>query len=134
MSRRPVAPTAPSFAALVVPVIVALALSACASTSTPGGGRSSNDAIDTRWVGRSAGEFFARFSPPISDSGDGATTIYNWRGGYDRIRQQSGRTARVSCSAKITVSADYKIRDITVVSDRPGANGPSYCTELLTAP
>ncbi|WP_117190664.1 hypothetical protein [Rhizobium terrae] len=118
MSRRVAAST----------TLLALALSAC----TTAGGVGSNP-IEARWVGRSAGEFFAKYSPPISDSGEGSSTIYNWRGGYNRIKQQNGRTASVSCSAKITVSDNYIIRDIAIVSDRPGANGPSYCAELLAA-
>lgn len=117
MSRRAIASTA----------VFALALSACTTA-----GIASNP-IESRWVGHSAGEFFAKFSPPISDSNEGSMTVYSWRGGYKRIKQQNGRTASVSCSAKITVSDNYTIRDITIVSDRPGANGPSYCTELLTA-
>ncbi|MFB9951510.1 hypothetical protein ACFFP0_21895 [Rhizobium puerariae] len=117
MSRRAIASTA----------LFALALSACTTTGV------ASNPIESRWVGRSAGEFFAKFSPPISDSDDGSATVYNWRGGYNRIKQQNGRTGSVSCSAKITVSESYIIRDITIVSDRPGANGPSYCTELLAA-
>ncbi|WP_037088808.1 hypothetical protein [Rhizobium sp. CF080] len=117
MSRRVIASTA----------LFALALSACTTVSV------ASNPIESRWVGHSAGEFFAKFSPPISDTDDGSMTIYNWRGGYKRIKLQDGRTASVSCTAKITVSSSYVIRDITIVSDRPGANGPSYCTELLTA-
>ncbi|MDR6815466.1 hypothetical protein J2X76_000620 [Neorhizobium sp. 2083] len=117
MSRRAIASTA----------LFALALSACTTVSV------ASNPIESRWVGHSAGEFFAKFSPPISDTDDGSTTIYNWRGGYKRIKLQDGRTASVSCTAKITVSSSYVIRDITIVSDRPGATGPSYCTELLTA-
>jgi hypothetical protein len=117
MSRRVIASTA----------LFALALSACTTVSV------ASNPIETRWVGHSAGEFFAKFSPPISDIDEGSTTVYTWRGGYNRIKQQGGRTASVSCTAKITVSSSYVIRDITIISDRPGANGPSYCTELLTA-
>lgn len=108
--------------------LFAFALSACSTVSV------TSSPIASRWVGHSAGEFFAKYSPPVSDSTSGSTTIYNWRGGYNRIKLQNGNSSRVSCTAKITVSEDYVIRDITIVSDRPGANGPSYCTELLTAP
>lgn len=117
MSRRVLASTA----------LFALALSACTTAGV------ASNPIETRWVGHSAGEFFAKFGPPLSDSDEGSMTVYNWRGGYNRIKQQNGRTASVSCSAKITVSENYVIRDIAIVSDRPGANGPSYCTELLAA-
>lgn len=114
--------------AAVSTVIFAVALSACTTSGGVGG-----NPIEARWVGRSAGEFFAKFSPPISDSSEGSSTVYNWRGGYNRIKQQNGRTASVSCSARITVSESYTIRNITIVSDRPGANGPSYCAELLAS-
>jgi predicted small secreted protein len=87
--------------------------------------------ISKTWVGRSAGEFFAKYNPPLSDTDSGSSTIYNWRGGYKRIKLQTGRSASVSCSAKLTVSDSYVIRDITITADRPGANGPSYCEELL---
>lgn len=107
-------------------VLFALILSAC---TTAGAAR---NPIETRWVGRSAGEFFAKYSPPISDIQEGSSTIYNWRGGYKRIKAKNSRTVSVSCSAKITVSDSYIIRDITIVSDRPGATSPSYCAELLT--
>ena len=106
---------------------LAFAVSSCATTG------SSDNPIRSRWVGRSAGEFFAKYNPPISDTAEGSSTIYNWRGGYKRIKTFSGGSASVSCSAKLTVSENYTIRDITVVSDRPGATGPSYCTELLGA-
>jgi hypothetical protein len=116
MNRRVIASTA----------IFAFALSACSTVGVV------DSPIAARWVGHSAGEFFAKYNPPLSDTDNGSSTVYNWRGGYARIKLQNGSSARVSCTAKITVSDSYVIRDITVVGDRPGANGPSYCTELLT--
>jgi len=112
---------------IICTALIALGQAGCTTASVGG------NPINARWVGHSAGEFFAKFSPPISDSGEGSSTVYNWRGGYNRIKQQNGRVASVSCSAKISVSDNYIIREITIVSDRPGTNGPSYCTELLTA-
>lgn len=117
MSRRLIAST----------TLCLLALSGCTTVGI------SDNPISKRWVGRSAGEFFARYSPPLSDVDAGSGTVYNWRGGYKRIKQENGRSASVSCSAKITVSDSYVIRDITITSDRPGATGPSYCEELLAA-
>lgn len=111
-------------------VIASVALFALGLTACTTAGISSSPAA-SYWVGRSAGEFFAKFSPPISDTTEGSSTVYNWRGGYNRIKLQNGSTASVSCSAKITVSDSYVIRSISIVSDRPGANGPSYCAELL---
>lgn len=106
--------------------LLALALAGCTTVSVV------NSPINTRWVGHPAGEFFAKYGPPLSDTDNGSTTIYNWRGGYTRIKLQGGQSASVSCSAKVTVSSDYVVRDITVTADRPGATGPSYCAELLT--
>jgi hypothetical protein len=116
MSRRIVASAA----------LFAIALSACTTTGAPA------NPIEARWVGQSAGKFFAKYSPPISDTPSGSVTLYNWRGGYKRIKQQNGRTASVSCAAQLTVDANYNIRDIRITADRAGANGPSYCEELLT--
>ncbi|MCJ8509201.1 hypothetical protein MUU53_14885 [Rhizobium lemnae] len=89
--------------------------------------------IEARWVGKSAGSFFARYAPPYSDSSEGSQTVYNWRGGFNRIKDGKGRSISVSCSATIRADSEYRIRSITITSDRPGAKGPSYCTELLTA-
>jgi hypothetical protein len=113
---------------LISPIaFLSLALVSCTTISV------SDNAISKRWVGRSAGEFFAKYNPPLDDVSAGANTIYSWRGGYKRIRVEGGRSVSVSCSARITVSESYTIRDITIVSDRRGANGPSYCEELLAA-
>jgi hypothetical protein len=103
-------------------------LSACTSTT----GIATNP-IEARWIGKSAGTFFARYAPPYSDTQSGSQTVYNWRGGFNRIKTAQGRTISVSCSAQITANADYRIQSIRIVADRPGATGPSYCTELLAA-
>ena len=116
MNRRIIASTA----------VIAIMLSACTTTRAPA------NPIEARWLGQSAGKFFARYSPPLSDMATGSTTLYNWRGGYQRIKLQNGRTANVSCAAQITVDADYNIRAIRITADRQGATGPSYCQELLT--
>ena len=113
------------FPLLASSVICTLTLSACTTVPV------AQNPINTAWVGRSAGIFFARYNPPLSDVEAGSSTIYNWRGGYKRIKQANGRSVSVSCAAKITVSENYTIRDITVTSDRPGTTGSSYCEELL---
>ena len=115
MSRRLIASTA----------LLALALSSCTTVTL------SDSPISKRWVGHSAGEFFAKYNPPLDDVASGSSTIYSWRGGYKRIKLENGKSASVSCSAKITVSSDYTIRNIEITADRPGATGPSYCQELL---
>ncbi|AYC99979.1 hypothetical protein [Neorhizobium sp. NCHU2750] len=117
MSRRLIAST--TLLALTA------ALASCTTVSI------ADNPINKRWVGRPAGEFFAKYNPPIEDTASGSDTIFSWRGGYKRIKLQNGSNASVSCSAKLTVSDSYVIRDITITSDRPGATGPSYCEELL---
>jgi hypothetical protein len=103
-------------------------LSACTSTSGI-----ATSPIEARWIGKSAGTFFARYAPPYSDTLAGSQTVYNWRGGFNRIKTAQGRSASVSCTAQITAGSDYRIQSIRIVADRPGAKGPSYCTELLAA-
>src|SRR5690606_36587304 len=116
MNRRIIASTA----------IFAILLSTCTTTGAPA------NPIEARWLGQSAGKVFAKYGPPLNDTQAGSTTLYNWRGGYNRIKQQNGRTGSVSCAAQITVDPNYNIRDIRITSDRQGAKGPSYCEELLT--
>lgn len=120
---------------------LALALAGC--TTIP----SSGNSIESRWVGQSAGRFFAAFGPPISDAENGSSTIYTWRGGYKTVRIPAkyaegadgkrgkqispARTSYLRCQAEITTSSDYTIRSIRTVADLPGTNGPSYCAEFL---
>ena len=128
----------------------AIALSAC-TTSTGGSTPSftQKSPVETRWVGQSAGVFFAKFGPPQSDTETGSSTVYNWRGGYRKAtiparfeegkdgkkgRQISpARTASLSCTVQLVVSSNYTITSVRTVSDRPGINGPSYCAEFLAA-
>jgi hypothetical protein len=123
---------------------LALALSACTTTSI-----SPKSPIEARWNGQSAGVFFAKFGPPLSDVSSGSDTVFSWRGGYKTARipaqyaegadgkrgkqTAAARTAYLSCTVQLTVSSDYTIRSIRTVSDRPGVNGPSYCAEFLAA-
>jgi hypothetical protein len=113
---------------ITIAALCTFALSGCTTVQI------AENPINKTWVGRSAGSFFAKYNPPLSDVEAGSTTIYNWRGGYKRIKQANGRSVSVSCGAKITVSDSYVIRDITITSDRPGTLGKSYCEELLAAP
>lgn len=124
---------------------LAIALSACTTTNTPS--LSVKNPVETRWVGQSAGVFFAKFGPPLSDVDSGSTTTFNWRGGYKTAKipakveagkdgkpgrqTASARTAYLSCTVQLVVDSDYKIRSVRTVSDRPGVNGPSYCAEFL---
>jgi hypothetical protein len=118
-----------------------LALAGCTTISVPT--LPASDPINDRWVGQSAGSFFASFSPPIADRDEGGERIYTWRGGYAVIhipvsyagaaegQKVATRQARVSCKADIVTSPDYRIRAIHILADAPGATGPSYCAELL---
>lgn len=112
---------------LISVAVLAGIVSGCTTTGP------ATNPIETRWKGKSAGTFFARYAPPYSDSENGSQTVYNWRGGFNRIKTKEGRSMSVSCSAQITADSQYRITSIRVTADRPGAKGPSYCEELLTA-
>lgn len=121
---------------------LALALAGCTTT-----GGAPRNAVESAWNGKSAGVFFAKFGPPVSDSGEGSMTEYAWKGGYKTVRVPAkyaegangkkgkriapAQTRSLSCSVKLTVDESYTIRKITTVSDRAGINGPSYCAEFL---
>ncbi|WP_337266338.1 hypothetical protein [Oryzifoliimicrobium ureilyticus] len=120
-----------------------LAVSLASCTSLPSS--PSTNPISARWVGQSAGKFFAAYGPPIADAERGDMTVYTWRGGYKTVRvpvakedggKAKGKTAAtrklsLKCQAEITTGADYVIRNIKVMGDVPGVNGPSYCAEFL---
>jgi len=123
---------------------LSIALSAC--TTTPS--IATKSPVETRWVGQSAGIFFAKFGPPLSDVSNGSSTTYTWRGGYKKAKipakyeEKDGkrgrqispaRSASLSCTVQLTVDSSYKISSIRTVSDRPGVNGPSYCAEFLAS-
>ena len=120
-----------------------LALAGC--TTTGGAG----NPVAARWNGQQAGAFFAAYGPPAADIEEGGNTIYSWRGGYKTARipakyaegengkkgkqTAAARTEYLRCEVKLTVGSDYIIRDVDVIVDRPGVNGPSYCAEFLDA-
>lgn len=119
---------------------LSLLLAGCATTGSPG------NPVEARWLGKPAGAFFAKFGPPTGDVESGNTTVYSWRGGYKTVRipakyaESDGkkgkklapaRTAYLSCSLKLTTGADYVIRDIAILGDRPGVSGTSWCAEFL---
>ncbi|MDK1488852.1 hypothetical protein QN219_02100 [Sinorhizobium sp. 7-81] len=119
-----------------------LALAGCTTTSVV-----ARNAVETRWLGKPAGTFFAQFGPPIADVETGDDTVYSWKGGYKTRkipaeyekaadgkrgkRISAARTEYLSCSVQLTVSSDYVIRSIRLVGDRKRANGPSWCEEFL---
>ena len=120
----------------------ALALASCTTTSI-----APKNPVETRWVGQSAGAFFAKFGPPAGDSATGSQTTYAWKGGYKTARIPAqfakgedgkrgkqtapARNVYLSCAVQLVTDADYSIRKINIISDRPGEKGPSYCAEFL---
>lgn len=120
----------------------ALALASCTTTSI-----APKNPVETRWVGQSAGSFFAQFGPPASDTAQGNQTLYTWKGGYKTTRVAAqyakgedgkrgkqiapAKTVYLSCGILLTTNEDYTITKVTLTSDRPGVNGPSYCAEFL---
>jgi hypothetical protein len=123
-----------------------LALAGCTTTATTVPIVKAPSPIEQRWVGQSAGGFFASFGPPIADRDEGGNRVYTWRGGYATIQipashakpeegqKVATRAAKVNCKAEIVTSPNYTIREIHILGDPPGATGPSYCTELLVPP
>lgn len=121
---------------------LAMALAGCTTIPTV-----TKNPIEARWVGKSAGGFFAAYGAPISDRPDGSGTTYTWRGGYKTVRIPAkytegtdgkrgrqispARTAYLRCQVEVTTSDDYVIQSIRTVADMPGVNGPSYCAEFL---
>jgi hypothetical protein len=120
----------------------ALALSSCTTTSI-----GQKNAVEARWLGQSAGAFFAQFGPPASDLAAGSQTLYTWKGGYKNTRVPAqyakgedgkrgkqtapAKTVYQSCGIQLTADQDYIIKRIAITSDRPGVTGPSYCAEFL---
>jgi hypothetical protein len=123
-----------------------LALAGCTTAAVTTSSRSNG--VDTRWRGQSAGVFFAKFGPPISDVQSGSDTLFTWRGAY-RTRTSDpqyapsvdgkrgklisgGRKEYLRCEVQLTVSSDYMIRGVKTVIDKPGVgSAPSYCEEFL---
>ncbi|MBP2235359.1 hypothetical protein J2Z31_001851 [Sinorhizobium kostiense] len=121
---------------------LALVIAGC--TTTTGVAR---NAVEKRWLGQSAGPFFAQFGPPLSDVESGSETVYSWKGGYKSRkipaqyemsangkrgkRISAARTEYLSCAVQLTVSSDYVIRSIRIVGDRKRESGPSWCEEFL---
>lgn len=125
-----------------LPAALGLALAGCSTVSI------SNNPLSARWVDQEAGKFFAAYGPPTSDEEGASSTTYVWRGGYKTARvaaQYSGegkdkklvskaRTAYLVCQVKLVVGADYKIRSITTMVDRPDPDGgASWCEKTLDA-
>lgn len=120
----------------------ALALTSCTTTSI-----APKNPVETRWVGQSAGSFFAKFGPPVSDTAAGSQTLYTWKGGYKNTRVPAqfaksedgkrgkqtapAKTVYLSCGIQLTTDSDYTIKRVAITRDRPGVAGPSYCAEFL---
>lgn len=123
-SPEPVAPMSKEMSTMNSRIAIlaglAFALTACTTASAP------SNPLQARWNGKSADVFFAAYGPPVSDrAGSGGATVYSWRGGFVRGK---------SCTVELDVSADYKIRTIRAISDRPDPKGgPSHCERVLDA-
>ncbi|WP_283195149.1 hypothetical protein [Rhizobium sp. AN80A] len=120
---------------------LAIALAGCTTIPTAA------DPISSRWVGQSAGKFFAAYGPPLTDADTGSGNVYTWKGGYKTVNVPAkyadgtegkrgkqiapARKQYLRCQVEITTNADYTIRTIRVSGDIPGVNGPSYCAEFL---
>lgn len=116
---------------------LALALAGCTTATTSGVlPVAKKSAVETRWAGQPAGQFFAKFGPPISDVQSGSSTVYSWRGGYKTrtiaaSKTSKARTQYLRCQVDLTVSSDYVIQSVKPVIDPPGADGKTWCEEFL---
>ena len=111
---------------IVIAVLVALVGGGFGLNAMTGGEQGDNTALEQRWIGQSAGRFFAAYGPPLRDmeAADG-TTLYSWRGGYIN---------RKVCQVEIGVNSNYEIRKIRTVVDRKDPKGgPSHCEKFLDA-
>jgi hypothetical protein len=99
---------------------LALALAGCTTVTV------ASNPLQARWIGKTAGSFFAAYGPPLSDtSGAGGTTLYKWRGGFSKGK---------SCSVELTVNEAYKINNIRAIGDRiDPKGGPTHCEKVLDA-
>ncbi|MDF1632161.1 hypothetical protein [Mycoplana sp. MJR14] len=101
---------------------LALAVTGCTSVAPS----APTTPLESRWIGHTAGEFFAAYGPPINDvAGSNGLTLYSWRGGFINRR---------ACQVELGVSEDYRIRKIRTVVDRKDPKGgPSHCERVLDA-
>lgn len=115
---------------------LALALAGCTTTGQMPS-ISKKNAVETRWEGKPAGQFFAKFGPPINDVQSGSSTLYTWRGGYKTRKvasegnKKATRTQYLSCQVDLTVSSDYVIQGVKIVADRQLDGGKTWCEEFL---
>ena len=126
-----------------------LALAGCTTTLPSMPGLSASNPAAERWVGQSAGKFFAAYGPPNADENAGGGRVYHWRGGYKTVHvparyaegaKKGGKPVAgahslyLSCKADIETDSSYVIRSVHIIGDMPSATGPSYCAELLAPP
>jgi hypothetical protein len=116
---------------------LALALAGCTTVAEMPTVTKKN-AVETRWEGKPAGQFFAKFGPPINDVQSGSSTVYTWRGGFktrriggDAAKGKAARTQYLSCQVDLNVSSDYVIQGVKIVADRQLDGGKSWCEEFL---
>lgn len=135
---------------------LSLALAGCSTTTTTPTTTpekapvvKQSNAVDARWKGQSAGQFFAQFGPQAKEEeGSNGETLYTWRGGYAKATiapaptsanvkgkpKQAARTQRLVCQVQLTVDDSYTIRSIRIQADtRATDGGPSRCAEYLTS-
>lgn len=129
-------------AQLILLTGLVFALQSCTTT-----GGMPRHAVESAWLGKSAGSFFASYGPPVSDSRDGGMTQYTWKGGYKTVRVPAtyapgekgkkrkrispAQTRYLSCTVTLSVDDSYTIRAITPIADKAGVKGKSYCAEFL---
>jgi len=128
-------------------ILATLTLAACTTT------QQAHDALQTRWLGRSADAFFVQYGPPASSFplADGRL-VYEWTGGrrnyalggsafttahavgstaYATTSYSGGGTLAVGCSVRIVADGERTIQAIAPTVDTVGRFTTSRCAEVF---
>jgi hypothetical protein len=103
-------------------LLLAVGNAGCGSTQT------ANEAARSKWLGRSADQFFATHGPPrrqhaMANGGQ----VYLW----DSTAMPSGTGIQIFCSADIVTDRAGAIAEIRLKEDSIGHWNLSRCTELF---
>lgn len=109
---------------LRIAAAIAVLLTGCTTTGT------AMKVANSKWVGRSADEFFTKFGPPRGQfaKADGSI-LYSWD--ETHVGLSEGSTIGTQCALQIEAGPDRKIITITARADSLGLWQLSRCDEIL---
>lgn len=97
-------------------------LAGCGST------QQATEQAKSKWIGRSADEFFRSNGPPKRDYAMAAGgKVYSW----ETLAQPSGTRTQLVCSADIVTDARSTITEIRMREDTIGHWNTSRCSEIF---